>query len=240
MRERLYITAGGLGSRISSINTPKAIAQLPDGGTVLDRIMDQLSLAAPGMDITICTGFMASSVEGMFPETTTLRTMDPSNPTGILSCIHHILDVEKYDSYTFLLGDTIWSPAALKEALSTRHVKELVFYGNRHRPPCETYMFTVSGSYIKHLFNLLTIGDFPIPPATRRKAIEHGNLDKYAVTVSGGKLFQLNQWMLRTLTRNYARDIRRVTKAYPVDDFDTDEEMTIMWRDYVRGVYDVC
>lgn len=234
LRERIFITAGGSAHRLDvAAGIPKALMKLPDGRLVIER---QLEMLPSNLDVTICTGYRQDLIDKLLPNYDKLLTYDVSNPMSILDCIRIVIDNYKdLHSYTFLLGDTIWHPDAMKEALEQRHKRPIVYYGQRRRSPCETYMMTISDKGVEMVREVLNRGAVFETRSLRAK--RYSLVKRFSL--QDGNIWKLDTWMDHDLDCNWKRNKLRTVKSAPVDDFDIDEQYRKIWSDYSHGVYDV-
>jgi len=224
MNERIFITAGGSGHRLDAVKgIPKALAELPGGETVISRLLGQLP---PELPVTVCSGYRQDILEETLPDYDIITTYNPDLNNGILTCIGQVLSEYDLDSYTFLLGDTIWHPKAMVEALEHRHDAPLVLYGNRPKAPCETYMFTISGIGRSEVKEILSRGKYSTP----------GKAPHPYFTVKNGTIWLLDRWM--DVQGTWSSIKKRMKNTHPATDFDIDEQYHRVWLDFSRGVYD--
>lgn len=230
MTEYIFLTCGGSGHRLQeTMPYPKAMYQLPDGMTVLRRLLGQLNGCFPLM---LCLGYR---MDLFVPsDTPYVKTYDVTNPTNILHCFKQVIDGLDIDSYTFILGDTIWHPKALEQALSQRLNKPIMTYRARNNPVCEYYMITFSGAGIDMFKEVYALGKLP-------KAL---NTDKGAdVAIDQCKILHMAKYLSgdpHTCKARIGGDPRfgGFAAQFPVTDFDTQEQLDKVIKDYKDGVYD--
>lgn len=230
MNERIFITAGGSGHRLNTVQgIPKSLAMLPDRTSVIARQLKQIRECTGSqlIPITICTGYRVDLMS-VFRYDSCI-TYDPDSPAGILSCIKQILNEYVLESYTFILGDTVWHPDALSEALERRRDKPVSCCGNRIEVPCETYMITISGQGIALIKELLDRDRFE----TRQRVTLVKVKD---FSVETGTWWLLEQWMNHDKF-DWDRYKSRMVSDHPVDDFDIDEQYHEVWKQFEDGIY---
>lgn len=250
MNERIFIAMGGSAHRLEANKTlvnwveeevPKALLELgmwvpkPPVKPIIDRVLDRhLRMLPKELPVTLCTGFRAELVKELYPEYDQIITYDPDDPVGILCCFKDILKYYKkhplhhyeYGSLTFLLGDTVWSNEAMKEALNRRHEAPITFYASRPKAPCEVYMATFSGVGIDIMRKLMVEREFVTDPP----------LEPWPTFIlRGGKIWLLIRWLDQ---QGLLKDERRMIQAsHPVDDFDLDADKVKVWKRYEEGYY---
>lgn len=232
MTEYIFITCGGSGHRLQeTMPYPKAMVELPCGNTVLGRLTSILIFK---FTVVFCTGYKTELIKKHFYGGTYLATYDVDNPTNILNCFKKVMNFYEQDTYTFILGDTIWHPKALEQALSQRLNKPIMTYRARNNPVCEYYMITFSGEGIDMFKEVYALGKLP-------KAL---NTDKGAdVAIDQCKILHLAKYLAgnpHTCKKNIGGDPRfgGFANQFPVTDFDTQEQLDKVIKDYKDGVYD--
>lgn len=234
--EYIFITCGGSGHRLQeTMPYPKAMYMLPDGHTVLGRLIVQLlDEIKINKAVWFCTGYKSKIIRYKYFGYPHIETYDVNNPTNILHCFYQVINHFDQDVFTFILGDTIWHPKALEQALSQRLTKPIMTYRARNNPVCEYYMITFSGAGIDIFKEVYALGKLP-------KAL---NTDKGAdVAIDQCKILHLAKYLAgnpHTCKARIGGDPRfgGFANQFPVTDFDTQEQLDKVIKDYKDGVYD--
>jgi len=234
MNERIFIAAGGVGSRLLTSELPKCMLQIPiyqstETEMVLKRTLRLLNTDIP---ITFLTGYGEEQVKETFPGYDYFRTLNVDKPGGILTAIDKVLRNYKQDSYIFILSDVIWSKEALEHAINTRHKKPITLYHDFRKAFSETYMITIHGngiSIVNGIFSSLTIPSL----AFEKQGTEHYP-PRSQTPMREARIGHLDQ-LLRDQYKDYQTVIHQIAA---VEDIDTDGQYENLSLCVKLGVFD--
>lgn len=240
----ISILAGGraerMGRGVKSVDCTKGLMMIPvyaangDRETLIDRhlrLLQKVGAIEDPKDVLMCVGYKAEMVMERYPGCRFMKTYDPEDPCDVLPAFHQVL--ERYPNerqHTFIMGDSVWSEAALRHFLSVSAASPLVFYHGGKHIYGETFGLAVNGE-------------------TGKGLVRAGN-DCDSMPVVNGE----TRWHLAGVTRIPPRDCRtscfeqwidleklpgkmRVDHVAPVDDVDWDNDHERICAAIKRGEY---
>jgi len=226
MNEQFFIFAGGIGNRLKCLNIPKALAPIPVGKG-MEPILSRIQRLIRRDDFTLCLGWEAQLFNERWPDQEKMITYDPANPTGAAECLRLILNTN-YDRYTVLLGDVVWSKAAMTHFLDTRMQADIVFYHDRHPSYSETYALSISASVRDQLLADFNVETIPALPSC---------ISKYHVQEVAFTFARLGG-IEKLIDESHRYNKKRINKFQTVDDIDTDEQYLTAIKNIIGGMYD--
>jgi hypothetical protein len=226
--EHIFIACGGVGSRMLDTRLPKCMLPIPiyqstEEEMILSRTLRLLETDIP---ITLLTGYRSEMVELAYPHLDTLQTLQADNPGGILTAMKRVFQKYELDSYTFLLGDVIWSEEALEHMMKTRHQSYTTLYHDFRKGFSETYAITVMRQDMNLIYSLLHDHLPSLPPERKVNGNMRTGLRKCRI----GHLDQ----KLRNMGHNHAI----VHQIAAVEDVDTEEQYKNLSLCVATGLFD--
>jgi NDP-sugar pyrophosphorylase family protein len=235
--ERIIIPCGGVGARMVDLDIPKCLAPIPvHGGTgtipLLGRLLGQLEAAGYLDRVTLLLGYRAEIIRKQFPNIPFLMIQNPEAPRNLMSGIADALQQFDESTYLFILGDTIWSMAALKKVLTnTDQHMGLAFFGQSQvgGEMYAVYIVDDVGNEYLRRFCMERPAVFS-PYGNRAKVVD--GVPKKTMAFITAKFNDFFSHALVVLSPRF-----RKIHVSPVHDMDTIEDYQAICRNVKKGIY---
>lgn len=153
---------------------------------------------------------------------------------SIMTGVADFLEQCKDTRYTFVLGDTVWSPVRLKKVLERKDDGfGVTYFSSMKGIGGETFAVKISSDEGDHYLRSICQARPKIVSPFGNKHIKVHHLKRSAMDFENARLNDLFSHILAT----HKKDFEKI-KIKPVDDIDNDEEYEEVHQNIIDGVYD--